>query len=272
MNSTDCEHVRTFVHDRAGVVLEPAKDYLIESRLQMLAQREKLASADGLVARLRASPEDDFTRKVLDTILMGETSFFRDGHLFETLHQKILPELRDARSADRKLNFWCGASSSGQEPFSLLMTMAEHCPELLDWDLVFLSSDLRPDALGYAKAGRFSQLEVNRGLSPMLLAKYFTREGAEWEFRPDLRRRVDFCEINLVREWPAMLPLDLVLLRNVLVHFDLETKQAVLAKVRQRLRPGGFLILGATENMADLTDGFETVAYDKTTCYRLRPV
>lgn len=271
MNSDDCELVRTFMHQRAGVVLEPAKDYLIEARLQTLAHREKLASSDAVIAVLRANPDDALARKVLDALLMGETSFFRDGHLFETLHKTVLPELRAAHREDRKLSFWCGASSSGQEPFSLLMTMAEHCPELLGWDLEFLSTDLCLDALDRARAARFTQLEVNRGLPSDLLAKYFTRATAEWEFHPDLRRRVDFREVNLVRDWPEMPGLDLVLLRNVLSYFDVETKQSVLARARARLRPGGFLVLGATENLANLVDGFETVVHDKTVCYRLRP-
>ena len=148
------------------------------------------------------------------------------------------------------------------------MTMAEHCPELLGWDLEFLSTDLCLDALEHARAGRFTQLEVNRGLSPELLLKYFTRDYAEWEFRADLRQRVDFREVNLIGEWPAMEPLDLILLRNVLSYFDVETKQSVLTRARELLRPGGFLILGAAENVADLVEGLEAVVFDKTTCYR----
>ncbi len=268
MNSADCEHVRAFMHERTGVVLEPAKDYLIEARFQTLAHREKLASPDALVAGLRTDPEGDLARKVIDALLLGETSFFRDGHPFEALHREILPELRTARLADRKLRVWCGASSSGQEPFSVLMTLAEHCPELLQWDLELLSTDLCLDALERARAGRFTQLEVNRGLSPELLLKYFTRDTAEWEFRADLRQRVDFREVNLVREWPGMEPFDLILLRNVLSYFDVETKQSVLARARELLRPGGFLVLGAAEKVANLVEGFETVVFDKTTCYR----
>ena len=111
MNSADCEYVRAFMHERTGVVLEPAKDYLIEARFQTLAHREKLASPDAFVAGLRAEPEGDLARKVIDALLMGETSFFRDGHPFEALHRDILPELRNARLADRKLRVWCGASS-----------------------------------------------------------------------------------------------------------------------------------------------------------------
>jgi len=270
MTNSDFDFVRKYVRDEAAIVLEPGKEYLVESRLQTLARKENFASVDELVAEMRARPKSELHRKVVDAMTTNETSFFRDIHPFEALKKTILPELLKRRAGDRQLDFWCGAASTGQETFSVLMTMAEHFPDLLTWNLRYVATDLCSDALARCKAGRFSQLEVNRGLPAPLMVKYFTRQGAEWEFRPELRKRVDFREMNLVKEWHRMPPLDIVFLRNVLIYFDVETKKAILAKVRQVLRPGGYLLLGGAETTFNLDDAFERVVLEKTTCYRVK--
>jgi len=271
MTTVDFDYVREYVREQAAIVLEPGKEYLVESRLHTLARREKIESPDHLVAQLRASPKSsELHRKVVDAMTTNETSFFRDIHPFEGLKAHILPALMKLRGADCQLNVWCGAASTGQEPFSVMMTIAENFPELLKWNLKYIATELCQDAMARAKAGRFSQLEVNRGLPASLLVKYFSRQGAEWEFREDLRKRVDFREMNLIKEWVWMPPLDIVFLRNVLIYFDIPTKKTILAKVRKLLRPGGFLLLGGAETTFNLDDSFERVVFDKTTCYRVK--
>ncbi len=271
MTTADFDYVRKYVRDQAAIVLEPGKEYLVESRLHTLSRKENLPSLDVLIAKLRANPKDELHRKVVDAMTTNETSFFRDLHPFEALKTAILPELTKRHAQDRQINFWCGAASTGQETFSVLMTIAEQFPELLTWNLKYLATDLCKDALTRCEAGRFNQLEVNRGLPAPLLVKYFARQGAEWEFRPELRRRVEFREMNLIGEWHRMPPLDIVFLRNVLIYFDVETKKAILARVRQALRPGGFLLLGGAETTYNLDDGFERIASGKTVFYALKP-
>jgi chemotaxis protein methyltransferase CheR len=150
------------------------------------------------------------------------------------------------------------------------MVIAEHFPELLGWDFKFIATDLCAGALARARAGRFNQLEINRGLPAALLVKHFVREGGEWEFRANLRARVDFRELNLVKDWPWLPPMDIVFLRNVLIYFDVDAKKEILAKVRRLLRPGGYLLLGGAETTFNLDEAFERVAIEKTSCYRLR--
>lgn len=270
MSPTDFDFIRGIVRDDAAIVLEPGKEYLVESRLLTLANREHYASIDDLVGKLRAAPLNGLRRKVVDIMTTNETSFFRDLHPFEALRQVLLPELMARRAADRSINFWCGAASTGQEPFSVLMTIAEHFPAMLNWNLNFVATDLSLDVLERARAGRFNQLEVNRGLPASLLVKYFTRQGAEWEFSPELRRRVQFKELNLVKEWPHIPPTDIVFLRNVLIYFDLDTKRTILGKVRRILRPGGCLLLGGAESTLNIDDGFERTVVVKTPCHRVK--
>ncbi|HXP62272.1 MAG TPA: protein-glutamate O-methyltransferase CheR [Dongiaceae bacterium] len=271
MNPGDFDYVRNFVRDQAAIVLEPGKEYLVESRLQTLVRKEKLGSLDELISRLRADPKNGLHRKVLDAMTTNETLFFRDVHPFEALRKSILPELMARRAKERQLRFWCGAASTGQEPYSVLMLIAEHFPELLGWDFTFVATDLCSEVLARARSGRFNQLEVNRGLPASLLAKYFVPQGAEWEFREALRRRVEFRELNLVKAWPWLPGLDLVFLRNVMIYFDVQAKKAILANVRRLLRPGGYLLLGGAETTFNVDDAFERVAFDKTSCYRVKP-
>jgi chemotaxis protein methyltransferase CheR len=271
MNTADFDYVRHYVRDQAAIVLEPGKEYLVESRLQTLARKEKFSSIDDLLGKLRSDTGKSLHRKVVDAMTTNETSFFRDIHPFDALRKFLLPELVTRRAPERQLNFWCGATSTGQEPYSVLMLIAEHFPQLLDWNIKFLATDLCSEALARARSGRFNQLEVNRGLSASLLVKYFFRDGAEWEVREDLRRRLDFSELNLVRDWPFKMPLDIVFLRNVMIYFEVETKKAILAKIRRLLRPGGYLLLGGAETTFNVDDAFERVVFDKTTFYRLKP-
>ncbi|MEO8427694.1 MAG: protein-glutamate O-methyltransferase CheR [Verrucomicrobiota bacterium] len=270
MNTADFDYVRKFVRDQAAIVLEPGKEYLVESRLLILARKEKIASIDELIKKLRSDPKNGLHRKVVDAMTTNETSFFRDIHPFEALRKSIIPELMARRAAQRQVNFWCGAASTGQEPYSVLMLIAEHFPELLKWDVKFIATDLCSEVLARSRAGCFSQLEVNRGLPASLLVKYFVRQGASWEIREDLRRRVEFREMNLVKDWPALPPLDIVFLRNVLIYFDVETKKTILAKARRLLRPGSYLLLGGAETTFNIDDAFEREVIDKTICYRVK--
>jgi chemotaxis protein methyltransferase CheR len=270
MNTADFDYVRNYIRDQSAIVLEPGKEYLVESRLQTLARKENIGSIDALVSQMRSNSNNGLHRKVVDAMTTNETSFFRDIHPFEALRKFLLPELAARRAQERQLNFWCGAASTGQEPFSILMLIAEHFPDLLAWDIKFIATDLCGEALARARRGCFNQLEVNRGLPASLLVKYFVRHGADWEFREDLRRRVDFRELNLVRDWPLDTPLDFVFLRNVLIYFDVETKKSILARVRRWLRPGGFLLLGGAETTFNVDDAFERVVFDKSTFYRLK--
>lgn len=270
MTSADFEFVCNFVRNETAVVLEPGKEYLVESRLQTLARQEKMGSIDQLVGQLRAGPVNGMHRKVVSAMTTHETSFFRDLHPFEALRKTILPELMALRAGERKLNVWCGAASTGQEPYSILMLLQEHFPALLTWDLRFTATDVCAEVVARAKTGVFTQLEVNRGLPVTQLVRNFTPKGDAWEIREDLRRRIDFREMNLVKEWLPLPPLDLVILRNVLIYFSVETKKTILGKIRRLLRPGGYLLLGSAETTFNLDDNFERVAIDRTSFYRLK--
>jgi chemotaxis protein methyltransferase CheR len=262
--------VRQLVRDRAAIVLEDGKQYLVDNRLSMLARREGMESAQEVIDRLRSTPDRALQRKVVEAMATTETLFFRDGKPYDALRNTILPELQRARAAERKLQIWSGACSSGQEPYSVCMLVREYFPAFATWDLRVVATDISTEMLERSRAGRYNQLEISRGLPTAFLAKYFERVDLEWQIRSDLRRMIEFRELNLAGPWGALPAADLVLLRNVLIYFDVEIKRAVLAKIRKVLRPGGFLMLGTAETTVNLDDAFELIRSDGASYYRLR--
>jgi len=266
--AADFALLRDLVRTASGVLIEPGKEYLAECRLGALAQEEGCASVADLIARLRTPGSTALRRRVVEAMTTQETTFFRDVHPFEALRTVVLPQLVATRAASRELTIWCAACSTGQEPYSVAMLVREHFPSLLQWRLRILATDFSRAALERAAEGRYSAVEVSRGLSPDLLAKYFQRRGAEWRVRPDVRRMVEFAPINLGGPWKGVGPADVVLMRNVLIYFDVPTKRAILERVRAVVRPGGWLFLGAAETTLQV-ESWERVQLGKAAGYRL---
>src|SRR5262249_11559623 len=194
----DFDFVRALIHKRAGIVLEEEKAYLVESRLSNLACREGFSSATDLVVQLRADRGTGMAQKVVQAMTTNETSFFRDTHPFEALRKHVLPDLLGRRAQTRRLHIWCGAASTGQEPYSVAMLVREHFDALLGWELRITATDLSTDALARAREGRYSQLEINRGLPASFLVKYFTHQGTDWQLKDEVRRMVDYRPLNLI--------------------------------------------------------------------------
>lgn len=270
MNASDFDYIRRLVLDQSAIVLEDDKQYLAESRLLPLARREGFDSIGAMVASLLANKFNGLHRKVAEAMTTNETSFFRDFHPFEALRKSILPELMLKRASNRALNIWSAACSSGQEPYSLAMLLQEDFPSMAGWNIRIFATELCTEMLDRAREGRYTQLEVNRGLPAKLLVKYFRQHGVDWQIKEELRSQIQFQAINLAQQWPLLSSMDIILMRNVLIYFSVETKKKILCNVRQLLRPDGFLFLGGAETTFSLDDSFERVQFDRTICYRVR--
>ncbi|MBK7972632.1 MAG: protein-glutamate O-methyltransferase CheR [Deltaproteobacteria bacterium] len=270
LHAADFDYLRRFLYERSAIVLDPGKEYLVESRLVPLARKEGLSGIDTLVSSLRAGTANGLIQKVVEAMTTNETSFYRDNSPFELMRTKILPSLVPILDKERTLRIWSAAASTGQEIYSIAMILRDHFPQLASWKVQLLATDLSRDVLAKAREGRYNQLEVNRGLPASMLVKHFEKRGMEWQLKADIRQQVEFREMNLATNWPAMPPMDVVFLRNVLIYFDVETKRQILGRVRRVLRPHGFLFLGGAETTFQIDDGFERVALEKATVYRLR--
>lgn len=259
--------VRTLIRGEAGIVLEQGKEYLVEARLSPLARREGIASTSDLIAQL-GRLKGPLHTKVVEAMTTNETIFFRDVEPFEVLRKEILPKLIEARRTSRRLQIWCGASSTGQEPYSIAMTLLD-IPELASWKVDILATDISTDVLARARGGLYSQLEVNRGLPATHLVKYFEKKGLEWQINDTIRSMVRFEFLNLMKPLPSMTAPDIVFLRNVLIYFDTADKSAILTRIRGVMRQDGYLFLGAAETTRSLDDRFERLPFSKTGCYRI---
>lgn len=268
ISTTSFNFVREVVRAESAIVLEPGKEYLVESRLLPLARQASHPDVDAYVAELSTRRNPAALKQVVEALTTNETSWFRDSDPFTALRQSIFPTLAKTRS-NREIRVWAAACSSGQEPYSILMT-AQDTPELAGWKIDMLATDLSQEMLDKAKAGEYSQLEVNRGLPATTMVRHFERSGLNWRINPALAAQVQFRQLNLVRPFPPMGKFDIVFLRNVLIYFDLATKRDILRRVRQVMAPDGHLFLGAAEMTMGVDDAWERVPAGRSSVYKVR--
>jgi chemotaxis protein methyltransferase CheR len=267
LTATRFDWVRQLVHRESAIVLAPGKEYLVEARLLPLARKMGLSDVDQYVDSVRSRPRPDDTRSIVEALTTNETSWFRDGDPFTTLTSTVLPSLLSARGPAERLQVWSAACSSGQEAYTVAMLLEDAMPNA-SARVSITATDISREMVERTRAGRFSQLEVNRGLPAPMLVRHFQRAGSEWEVAPNLRRMVTARECNLAAPLPRMGPFDVVYLRNVLIYFDLPTKQAILRRVRELMRPDGWLFLGAAETTLGVDDSWSRVVLGRSSAYR----
>jgi chemotaxis protein methyltransferase CheR len=260
--------IKNLVYKKSAIVLEGDKTYLIEARLGPLARAEGFPSIEAMVERMRAAPTDVLHSKVVEAMTTNETTFFRDQHPFDALRDDIIPTLRKSRQTQRTLNVWSAACSSGQEAHSIGMLLREKFPDMNAWQVKILGTDLCNAALTRARNAKYMQIEVNRGLPAPLLLKYFTRDGADWQLKDDIRKMVEYKWMNLIEPWPRLPTFDIIFLRNVLIYFDVPTKKAILGHIKRVLAPDGYLFLGGAETTLRIDDDFERIQCGKSVFYR----
>jgi chemotaxis protein methyltransferase CheR len=257
------------LRERSAIVLEPGKEYLVETRLTPLVKQLKLSSISDLVRELRGAASNGLETRIIEAMVTTETSFFRDHHPFEALRKSVIPELMQRRQAERRLQIWCAATATGQEPYSVAILLRENFPDLAAWNVSILATDISAEMLERARAGRYNQLEVNRGLPAAQLMKYFKQHGVTWQLSEEIRRMVQFQELNLAQPWPVLPRMDLILIRNVMIYFDVETKKTILKRIGSLLRPDGYLLLGGAETTFGIDDSYRRVEHLKTGFYQL---
>lgn len=268
LSQAEFNFVSQLVRREASIVLAPGKEYLVEARLIPVARAVGAAGVSEFLADLQRRPDPAKQRRIIDALTTNETSWFRDREPFAALTDVVLPELVKSRSATRKVRVWSAASSSGQEAYSLAITMQEKLPA--GWSYDIMGTDISTEMVKRAETAEYSQVEVNRGLPAAQLVQYFERAGAHWRITQALRRNVSFRLMNLTAPLPAMQPFDVIFLRNVLIYFDVATKRTVLQNVAKLLRPDGWLFLGAAETTIGIDDNYERVAAGRTSAYRVR--
>lgn len=259
MTPLDYDFLRRALKERSGLVLSADKQYLVESRLLPIARKAGFGNLGDLVAALKRGDSDGLMTTVVEAMTTNETFFFRDKMPFENFRSAVLPALLAARRGCRAIRVWSAAASTGQEPYSLAMMLKEIEAEVAGWRIEIIASDLASQVLEKARAGIYSQFEVQRGLPIQLLIKYFSKAGDMWQIAPEIRAMVKFKQLNLLADFSALGTFDLVFCRNVLIYFDQETKISVLNRLSRVTAGDGYLVLGAAETVVGLTDSFRTM-------------
>jgi chemotaxis protein methyltransferase CheR len=252
----DYDFLRKLLKERSGLVLSADKQYLVESRLMPVARKAGINGLSELVQKLKAG-NDRLAVDVVEAMTTNESFFFRDKIPFDHFRDAVLPALLKARASQKRIRVWCAAASTGQEPYSLAMCLKEQGDKLIGWRIEIIGTDLSTEVLEKAKAGLYSQFEVQRGLPIQMLVKYFAPNGELWQVSAELRAMVQYRPLNLLQDFSHLGAFDIVFCRNVLIYFDQETKVGVLDRIARIVEPDGFLVLGAAETVVGLTDTFK---------------
>jgi chemotaxis protein methyltransferase CheR len=270
------EHYKAFcdfLNSACGIVLGANKEYLVSSRMRPVLERFELDGLEALLSRLR-SGSAPLRQAVVDAMTTNETLWFRDAHPFKYFKDSLLDELYGSAKG-RKVRIWSAACSSGQEPYSLSMCIAEHArlkPLQASRGVEIIATDISSSILAAAKKGEYDSLALNRGMPKDRLAAFFDDTGkGTWIVKPAIKNIIQFKPLNLQENYMALAgKLDMVFCRNVLIYFSAENKLDILNKIHSQLRPGGLLMLGASESIGAAGSKFEMFQYPGGIVYRAK--
>ena len=268
MKGEEFEFLASLLKRRSGLSLTAEKADLITGRLKAVAERHGFSSLAALVQALR-NGDERLEHSVIEAAATRDTSFFRDSLAFEALRNQILPALLRARAANARLRIWSAAAATGEEPYSLAMVIDE-TPQFATWDVQSLATDVSSDAIERAKAGLFSEAEVQRGLPMRLLAKYFRKESSGWRISDELRNRVELRVFSLMDCFAGLGMFDVIFCRNVLMYLDPAAKSDILERLAGSLERDGYLALGAAETMLGAGDSFTVLPHLRSIAMKAR--
>jgi chemotaxis protein methyltransferase CheR len=251
------EFLRVFLKERSGLALSAEKRYLVDSRLGPVMRKFNIASIGDLATKLRTGRDVALETAVVEAMTTNETFFFRDRTPFDLFKDHILPKMLTERASRRKLRIWCAAASTGQEPYSLAMILDEAKARLAGWQVEIVATDIANEVLDKARAGVYSQFEVQRGLPIQMLLKYFKQQGETWHISQQIKSMVSWKQLNLIKDFSTLGQFDIIYCRNVLIYFDQPTKTDVLRRLSNALSPDGVMLLGAAETVIGLTDALQ---------------
>lgn len=271
LNSQDIDSVCGLVMDLCGVYLDESKAYLIEARLGELVKGSGCESYADFARRARVEADHAIRNKVIDAITTNETLFFRDTSPFDALMNKVIPETIDSKAATlfpRRLRFWSAACSTGQEPYSIAMLLSEMLADVDKWDINILGTDISDEALARASRGWYAAHEIERGLSPGRLHRFFEQEKNGWRVKDSLRAMCSFERRNLLAPGSVTGKYDVIFCRNVAIYFTPEARRDLFLRLASALTPEGWLFVGSQESIRDVGPQFTPQQHCRAICYR----
>jgi len=271
LNSNDIDAVCGLVIDLCGVYLDESKAYLIEARLGELVKSSGCESYAEFARRARHDSDHTVRNKIIDAITTNETLFFRDTSPFDALTNKVIPETIDSKAATpfaKRLRIWSAACSTGQEPYSIGMLLTEMLPDIHNWDVNILGTDISDEVVARASRGWYSSHEIERGMPPARLQQHFQPENNGWRVKDSLRALCSFERRNLLDPNSARGKFDVIFCRNVAIYFTPEMRRDLFLRLTTALTPEGWLFVGSQESLRDVGPQFVPQQHCRAICYR----
>ncbi len=278
MKSITAEEIQLFaklIFDVSGLHLDKDKGYLLETRLGPVLSSHGYATFSQLYAQTKADNSGKLQHEIVEAMTTNETFFFRDNTPFDLLRNKIIPDLIDRRSrvfqtSKIPLRIWSAACSSGQEVYSITMTLMEMLGDLAKYDIHILGTDISDKIIAQASYGRYNQFEIERGLPLHYRRKYFSQIGQDWRIRDEIRGLAQFKTMNLMKPFADLGgKFDLIFCRNVAIYFNQADKVRLFQKIARVLQPDGALLIGGSETLSGVAHDFESRNYLKGIFYQL---
>ena len=274
ISAADYARFCTFLENSSGILLGQNKEYLVKNRLRSILEETREKTLSELLNILESGSQTALRSRVIDAMTTNETLWFRDAHPFEILKDTVFPELStELRGQSRPIKVWSAASSTGQEAYSISITVNEFQKRnlgSLPQNVEIIATDISQAALQQAKEGIYDDYEIVRGLSEQHQRQYFKPDGQKRRIVSEIKQRVRFQELNLLQSYSLLGQFDIIFCRNVLIYFSNEIKEDILSRMARSLKPGGYLFLGGSEPIANYSDAFDMVRCKQGVVYRLK--
>jgi len=271
INEQDIDAVCGLAEDLCGIVWDESKAYLIEARLSSLVESTNSENYVDLVNKVRANLVPGLKDEVLNAVTTNETLWFRDSSPFKALQYKLLPEIIDGKASSprpQRLRMFSAACSTGQEPYSMAMTVAETISDVENWDVQITGVDISPGVVEHASRGIYDKLEVSRGLDLPHLSKYFVERDDRWQVHDRIRVMCNFQQQNLLKLSPSLGKFDIIFCRNVAIYFNPEDRRLLFEQLAKMLEPGGWLVTGSSESLINLGSEWMPKQHCGANCYQ----
>jgi chemotaxis protein methyltransferase CheR len=269
LKDDDFRFLASLIYDRTGIVVGENKRNLVYSRLARRIRALRLTSFSEYCSLLSSPDGEAELPETINAVTTNLTKFFREDHHFDHLRSQVVPTLFAPSQRRSRIRVWSAGCSSGQEPFSIAMTLADSVPDLANWDLKILATDLDSNMIRRCASGEYAVREIET-IPQAKRKKYLGPESGDGKvtFDKSLRRLITFNELNLLHDWPMKGPFDVIFFRNVVIYFDLETQRKILDRMWSMLADDGHLYVGHSENLSRVTDRFALIGqtiYGKVT-------
>lgn len=259
--------LRDYIYNKSGIYIADKKKYLIENRLSRILREKRLNNFEDYLKIIKVSSNGTELTRLFDAVTTNETYFFREPQQLDVFVDTVIPKILTTKKAGQKIRVWSAACSSGEEPYTISIMLAEKLLSTSQFEI--FASDLSEGVLASAKKAEYNSYSV-RNIPEHYLKKYFSNSGHTHKLNSPVKNSVKFNKINLIddRNTKSLCRMDIIFCRNVLIYFDVKSKRKVVSNLYDSLNPGGYLLIGSSESLHNVTRAFRPSVTNKVVIYQ----